>query len=49
MYLQPQIHVYIEGELHSSPEQLGGFDLSKPALESISWTALDSHWKMIKD
>jgi hypothetical protein len=49
MYLQPKIHIYIEGEHHNSPEQLGGFGLSKPALESILRTALDSHWKMMKD
>jgi hypothetical protein len=33
-YLQTQIHIY-KRELHSSPEQLGGFDLLEEALESI--------------
>jgi hypothetical protein len=46
MYLQPQNHIYKEGELHSSPEQLGGFDLLEEALESILQTTQDPHWKL---
>jgi hypothetical protein len=45
MYLQPQNHIY-KGELHSSPEQLGGFDLLEEALESILQTTQDPHWKL---
>jgi hypothetical protein len=46
MYLQPLIHIYKEGELHSLPEQLGGFDLLEEALESILQTTQDPHWKL---
>ena len=48
MYLQTKIHIYREEELHSSPEQLGGFDLLEEALESTLQIALDPHWKLIK-
>lgn len=43
MYLRPKTRIYIEGEHRSSPEQLGDFDLSERALESILWTVLDPH------
>jgi hypothetical protein len=46
-YLQPQIHIYKEGELHSSPEQLGGFDLLEEALESILQMTRDLRWKLL--
>jgi hypothetical protein len=43
MYLQTKIHIYTEEELHSSPEQRGGFDLLEEVLESTLQTALASH------
>ena len=43
MYLQTKIHIYREEELHSSPEQPGGFDLLEEVLESTLQTALDPH------
>jgi hypothetical protein len=46
MYLRTKIRIYREEELHSSPEQLGGFDLLEEALESTLQTALGPHWKM---
>jgi hypothetical protein len=41
-----QIHIY-KGELHTSPEQLGGFDLLEEALESILQMTQDLRWKLL--
>jgi hypothetical protein len=43
MYLQTKTHIYREEELHSSPEQLGGFDLLEEVLGSTLQTSLDPH------